>query len=86
VLCSNKKCRRPTDRAVYKADKDGKIIEGCPACIFRGKHEHVYTGRKFWTGDEVYGREKCKEKNHEWGERLVARGNDPRRFVPKRRG
>lgn len=54
-----------------KADKEGKTREGCPACIDRGRHEHVYTARKFWTGEEVYGAEKNHEMNQEWGESLL---------------
>jgi hypothetical protein len=54
-----------------KVDKEGKPREGCRSCIDRGKHEHVYTARKFWTGEEVYGPEKNREMNHEWGENLL---------------
>lgn len=50
---------------------NGKAVWGCWHCLGRAAFERVYTARKFWTGDEVYGREKNLEMNHEWGESLL---------------
>ena len=73
MICTNKKCRKTTDRLVVKVDAKGKAREGCPACLSLGGTPHLYSGKKIWSGDDVYGREKCSEKNHEFFKKTEAR-------------
>lgn len=84
MRCPNRKCKKQTDRIVVRVDKEGKARQGCYACIDRGVHEHVYTARKFWTGEEAYGAKKNEEMNQEWGRKLVERASNPRRHMPQR--
>lgn len=83
MICTNKKCRRTTDRLVIKVDAKGKVYEGCPACLPLGGTPNVRTGKKIWSGDDVYGREGCAEKNHEWGNKIAARAERNRMLVAK---
>lgn len=64
-------CKRKNARRIITAFRGSKKIEGCENC-FRARFEaHVYTGRKLWTGDEVYGRERCREMNLEFEHRTI---------------
>jgi len=82
VRCPNKKCRRETPKLVIKFSKDGKKYEGCPACIDVLLEPHVYTGRKFWCGTEVYGIDGNKEKAYEFDKRLKEKAALNRRRPP----
>lgn len=55
MICPNKKCRKVVPRLVCKTDKRGKSFWGCVSCIRALFEPHVYTGRKLWAGNEVYG-------------------------------
>lgn len=66
-------CKRQSRKLLIIFDKKGEKSEGCEACLRPSGTAHLYTGRKLWTGDEVYGREKCLEKDHAFEQRLIAR-------------
>jgi hypothetical protein len=50
VTCE--KCRAEVDRLYFR----GKGLWFCKRCFGSASEKHVYTGRKFWTGEEVYGK------------------------------
>lgn len=79
MICPNKNCRQVTDREVTKVDKHGKARTGCWACFDRAPLEHAYTGKKIWSGEAAYGVEKNKEKNYEYGQKLIANAATQRR-------
>jgi hypothetical protein len=79
VTCPNKKCGRQTTRLLVKVTPKGKVIEGCPACVPLIWEKNVRTGRKIWTGQQVDGEKKNREKIYEWGEKLQRRAAQNRR-------
>lgn len=81
MICPNKKCKRETRVLLVIVDKDGTKREGCHTCLSRQPIGHLYSGKKIWSGDDVYGREGCSEKNHEWGQKIAARAERKRMLV-----
>jgi ribosome-binding protein aMBF1 (putative translation factor) len=69
-------CGRDTPKTITGFKKDGTPVQGCPSC-YDGTGEvdrdnNVFTGKKIWTGEQVYGRKKNRRLNHEWVDRLAA--------------
>lgn len=83
MICTNKKCRRTTHRLIIKFDAAGNKREGCPQCLPLDGTPNVRTGKKIWAGDDVYGREGCKEKNFNWIKGVEARAQRNRMLVAK---
>lgn len=73
MKCPNRKCGLETAALLVRVDKQGKVTEGCAACNHAPGDSNVRTGRKFWTGEEVYGKEKVKEKNFEFEKKTMER-------------
>jgi hypothetical protein len=70
-------CHRGTPRIIVGFRRDLTKVEGCPHC-YKGTGEvdrdaNLYTGRKIWTGNDAYGKKRCREMNHNWVDRMADR-------------
>lgn len=79
MRCPNRKCRQVVTTLLIKVTPEGKVIEGCHSCVPQRYERNVYTGKKFWTGEQVDGEKKNRDKIHEWGEKIQERAARNRR-------
>lgn len=64
-------CKRKDARKLIVGFRGSRKIEGCDACFSARFDPHVYTGRKLWSGDEVYGKQRNHEMNMQFEQNLV---------------
>lgn len=69
---------------LIKVTPAGKVIEGCHTCVPVRYEQNLYTGKKIWTGIQVDGVERNREKIHAFGEKIARRAAETRRRYPWR--